>query len=236
MNKLQKTVIVTTSWDDGHKLDIKLAKILKKYNIAGTFYISPRDNEFRDNQLLSNRSIKQLSRDFEIGAHTINHLDLTKIPLKQAEREIVESKLYLEKIINKQITAFCYPRGKYNNEVKKLVEKSGFKLSRTVRRFETSSGNDQFSIPTTINVYDHLQDLVNIPLMLSCRAIRWDTLAKKYFNYVMKHGGIFHLWGHSWEIDKYNNWGRLEKILRVIANNANVSYLTNSELALMFYE
>ena len=48
-----KKTIVTTSWDDGHKLDLKLAALLKKYNIKGTFYISPHDNEFSKNELLS---------------------------------------------------------------------------------------------------------------------------------------------------------------------------------------
>ena len=35
--------IITTSWDDGHPLDFKLAELLNKYNLKGTFYI-PRSN------------------------------------------------------------------------------------------------------------------------------------------------------------------------------------------------
>ena len=31
--------IVTTSWDDGNKLDLKLAALLDKYGLVGTFYI-----------------------------------------------------------------------------------------------------------------------------------------------------------------------------------------------------
>jgi hypothetical protein len=36
-------IYVTTSWDDGHKLDMKLAVLLKKYGIKGTFYICPNE-------------------------------------------------------------------------------------------------------------------------------------------------------------------------------------------------
>jgi peptidoglycan/xylan/chitin deacetylase (PgdA/CDA1 family) len=42
MNK----VTVTTSWDDGHILDVKLSELLKKYNLKGTFYIAPKNREF----------------------------------------------------------------------------------------------------------------------------------------------------------------------------------------------
>ncbi len=38
--------IVTTSWDDGHKLDLKLAHLLQKYNMPATFYVSPECREF----------------------------------------------------------------------------------------------------------------------------------------------------------------------------------------------
>src|SRR3989344_6448243 len=69
-----KKVIVTTSWDDGHKLDLKVASILKKYSIKGTFYICPEDRELRKSELLSDREIVMLSKDFEIGAHTMTHL------------------------------------------------------------------------------------------------------------------------------------------------------------------
>ena len=36
----QKDLIVTTSWDDGQKVDLKLAKLLIKYDVKGTFYIT----------------------------------------------------------------------------------------------------------------------------------------------------------------------------------------------------
>ena len=38
-----KQIIVTTSWDDGHPLDFKIASLLEEYNLKGTFYI-PKAN------------------------------------------------------------------------------------------------------------------------------------------------------------------------------------------------
>ena len=97
----KKIKIITTSWDDGHKLDLKLAKILQKYNIKGTFCISPNNREWNKKDLLSDKEIKQLSQDFEIGAHTMTHPLLTKISERDAIQEIRDSKIFLEKLIRK---------------------------------------------------------------------------------------------------------------------------------------
>src|SRR5215469_1471877 len=111
-----KKVIVTTSWDDGHKLDIKLAKLLKKYGIKGTFYVSPKNHELSKKDRLSNAEIKSLSKDFEIGAHTMTHPHLTRIAPDKAFQEIKESKEYLESIIDKKVNSFCYPYGDFNEK------------------------------------------------------------------------------------------------------------------------
>jgi ABC-type uncharacterized transport system YnjBCD substrate-binding protein len=50
------------------------------------------------------------------------------------------------------------------------------------------------------------------------------------FDRVNREGGVFHLWGHSWEIDRYKDWDRLEKVLRYISGHENVTYATNRDL------
>ena len=47
----------------------------------------------------------------------------------------------------------------------------------------------------------------------------------------LRHGGVFQLWGHSWEIEQERQWDRLEKLLATIAANKDkVTSMTNSEL------
>ena len=103
-----KKIIVTTSWDDGHILDIRVAKLLKKYRLEGTFYISPKDKEILQTNRLSNEQIVFLANDFEIGAHTMTHPLLTKTEDMVAKKEIIDSKNYLEKIIGKSVKSFCF--------------------------------------------------------------------------------------------------------------------------------
>jgi len=74
MLKKNKKIIVTTSWDDGNVLDVRLAALLDKYGVKGTFYIAPN----KQNRL-SNDEIIAISNKHEIGAHTMDHPLLTEI-------------------------------------------------------------------------------------------------------------------------------------------------------------
>src|SRR5476649_226616 len=116
--------LVTTSWDDGHKLDLKLARLLKKYEMPATFYIAPRNHEFSEENRLNDKDIIDISKHFEIGSHTMSHQHLTKVSSEQADFELRESKRYLEEVIGKEIVSFSYPYGDYDRSILKLVEKN----------------------------------------------------------------------------------------------------------------
>ncbi len=238
---MKKQIIVTTSWDDGHKLDLKLAKLLKKYGIRGTFYISPKNREFREEDLLSDEEIIKLNGDFEIGAHTMTHPRLTKISEREAFNEIIDSKKYLENLIRKEVRCFCYPCGKYNKKIMELVGRAGFCYSRTMKKFELRLVKNFLSSGTTLEAHRnslltlHLDSLKILTfsrfnLIEFFKNLHWEYLAKKTFDYVNQNGGLWHLWGHSWVIDKYNDWNKFEKVLNYISNRKNLRYLTNSEI------
>ena len=57
----------------------------------------------------------------------------------------------------------------------------------------------------------------------------WANLAKNLFDYTLKNGKIYHLFGHSWEIEKYGMWQELEEVFKYIAGRPNISYLNNSQ-------
>jgi peptidoglycan/xylan/chitin deacetylase (PgdA/CDA1 family) len=211
-------VIVTTSWDDGYKLDLKLADLLWKYGIQATFYIAPQNREFAQEQLLNAKQIRILSQKFEIGAHTLTHPHLSDLESDTAYSEIVNSKNMLEQTVSKTVSSFCYPAGLYTLENISQVKMAGFKLARTTKRFSTYPLTKPFELATTVHVYNHFFNP------------SWDRLAIDLFDKVLESGGIYHLWGHSWEIEKYHDWQKLEKVFRYIGKKNNVSYLTNQEL------
>jgi peptidoglycan-N-acetylglucosamine deacetylase len=234
---MSKQVIVTTSWDDGHVLDLKLAKLLTKHGIKGTFYISPQNCQFNKADLLSNDNVIELSKDFEIGAHTMTHLNLKAINADKARAEIEDSKKHLEGIVGKTVVSFCYPCGAYTTLNTDQVKAAGFKLARTTKTFALKPKTLPFETPTSVHVYNHFSDIWKILSFVKFNLadffslyLHWDRLAIRMFDHAMLNGGVFHVWGHSWEIDKNNNWEKLDRVLKYIAQRKGVTYCTNGGL------
>src|SRR5690242_1914863 len=156
--------VVTTSWDDGHKLDLKLAHLLQKYNVPATFYISPANREFSKKDLLSEQEIQSLGENFEIGGHTLRHSNLAQVPLNDAIDDIKAGKEMLESIVGKKIKTFAYPYGAYTEQVRKAMPDLGFVVARTTKRFSIESSGEKSALPTTAHVYTHMTDALRLPI------------------------------------------------------------------------
>lgn len=229
-------VIVTTSWDDGHNLDVKLSRLLRKYNIPATFYISPNDHEFSKEKLLSDEAVVELSKHFEIGAHTMTHPRLPRVDHTVAFNEIIESRIYLQTLTRTDISCFCYPGGDYTKSHVQMVRKAGFNYARTVKRLSLSTKYNPFMAPTSVNTYNHFSDLLRIGWMVKFhpwhmyKLFHWDFLAVYLFDKALREGGVFHLWGHSWEVDKHGDWSKLETVLKHISGHKSVKYVVNGQI------
>ena len=106
-----------------HKI---LDYLLKNFEI----YIKPKD------YYLNKKEIRYLSSlGMIIGSHSESHTLLSRLSFKKQFEEIKNSKIFLEKIINKNIDTFCYPYGgkiSYNRNTLKILKKLKFKLAYTV--------------------------------------------------------------------------------------------------------
>ena len=231
-----KQIRVTTSWDDGHVLDMRLAALLKKYGVKGTFYIAPMNREIAPENRLTDEQVSELSRDFEIGAHTMTHPRLPQTEDAAARGEIADSKVYLEKVTGNEIRSFCYPRGEYGSQHVGMVRDAGYAYARTIRRYSLEAA-PPFESPTTVHAYDHwsyIWPTLKIARFKPFRFLRlhhrWDRQATFLFDRAMREGGVFHLWGHSWEIEKKRDWERLEAVLKYISARRDVTYHANGEL------
>ena len=61
---------------------------------------------------------------------------------------------------------------------------------------------------------------------------RWDNLAKAMFELASDRGEVFHLWGHSREIDIHNDWERLEEFLAWLSEQPGVVFACNADVPL----
>jgi len=231
-------VFVTTSWDDGHVMDHRLAELLATHGLPGTFYVAPRNVELAPEDRLDDKSLQTLAQRFEIGGHTLTHLRLTGLSDATALQEIKDGKDAIEQIIASKLESFCYPGGEYAVQHPRMVADAGFSVGRTVRRW-VSSCTPALEMDTTVNAYRHLVDgpavvrLARGNLLVARRYYwNWDILAIALFEQILSRGsGIFHLWGHSWEIDKNGDWARLERVLAYVGGRDDVEYVNNQELA-----
>ena len=230
-------VRVTTSWDDGHQLDARLAAELAEHGFAGTFYVAPRSAEIPPGRRLSPAALQDLAGRFEIGSHTLTHPRLTRLPRPAAAREISQGKAAVQDIIGREVTSFCYPYGAYRDEHVAAVRAAGFRVARTIRRFCTGPPADPLQLATTTHAARYLADgwpvvRAGPTLAAGWAAWRdWDVLSRQLFQQARARGGVYHLWGHSWEIEAHRDWGRLRALLRYIAAHDGVTFVTNGELA-----
>ena len=234
----EKVIIVTTSWDDGHSLDVRLAELLDKYGLRGTFYVPLRHE---GHAVMSNNEICYIQKKgMEIGAHTLTHPVLTKLHPTSLIKELTKGKELLEDILGKPVLSFCYPKGKFNNVVRSLVIEAGYKLARTTVSFRMERNFDPFCMPVTFQLFPHgfavhikhalkylnLKGIANWFEVLKMES-NLVSLSNMAFNHVLQHGGVFHVWGHTWEIEQTGLWNLFEEILEHIANRQGVYYLTN---------
>jgi len=205
--KQGKEFELLTSWDDGYSLDLRLAGLLEKYHLPGMFYIPTGLSD------LSKKEIKGLSERFDIGSHTVSHRILRNIPLEECYQELKDSKEQLQDIIGREVYSLCYPRGRYNKNVKCIAKDIGYREARTTKVLNLFTPTDPMAMETSVHVYNRKE----------YKGVYWLDIALDLFDTIMEPNSLynyFHLWGHSWEIEKYNYWKHLEFLFSYIKNNA----------------
>ena len=232
---------VTTSWDDGHSGDLPLAELLASKGMVGTFYWTWDHPEFTcpgpaDTQAL-------LDMGMEIGAHTMTHPDLTALDGDQLQWELEASKSELEDYIQQPVRTFCYPFGYFNRTVRNAVADAGYELARTTESFRTTVGPDPLLVPVTMQVFahgpkTHLAHAVrrgNLPGLANW-LIRYgassdmDRIVSRALDHIQASGGTLHIWGHSWELERYELWGALERLLDLVVERDDIRHVANRDL------
>lgn len=202
---------IITSWDDGDKLDLKLTELLVKYNLTGIFYLpwllDKSHNLSRVKEFLTKKDCLEIAKTQEIGSHTVSHQFLTRILLEQAEQEIKESRKLWQEFTGQKIASFCYPRGYANEQIIKFVEEAGYTSARNTKIGNLKESPNPFWTDTTVHVGINRQEY---------NGQNWKDYAFLMLNKCRETDGIYHLFGHSWEIEQNNAWNDLEDLFKEI--------------------
>jgi peptidoglycan/xylan/chitin deacetylase (PgdA/CDA1 family) len=165
--------------------------ILKEFNAQGLFFVStqhvinPRDwlgftrleakrgwgdeshvpedfaRDCFDGLSASHLAELAASPNAVIGAHTVTHPFLTQCAPDEVQREMEESKEYLEKLCKKPVDYFAYPYGNYNHTVAQAAQSVGFRTAFAVDTLHT--GLPAYEIPR-VGIYDSHPDYLNLKL------------------------------------------------------------------------
>jgi peptidoglycan/xylan/chitin deacetylase (PgdA/CDA1 family) len=233
----------TCSLDDGYLSDMKAADLLVKHDVSATFYIPIRNREGL--QVLPAAQIREIGTRFEIGSHTYDHCFLKGIGFHEAEYQVIEGKKQLEDLLGHQVLGFCYPGGKYRQQHVDLVKVAGFQYARTTTNLCYDTGNQPFEMPTTFQFYPHDRNVYfrnfikggdwmkrQPGLKIALQHENWIDRLYALFDYALASDGVFHLWGHSKDIDDLNAWGALDRFLAYVASKIPPEdRLTNEQLA-----
>lgn len=226
-----KKKVLTLSYDDGVAQDKRLADIMGKYGVKGTFnipsaYISEKDADCdntmgRPRQWMSAKQIKEyiIAGGHEIAVHGHIHPHLEVLPPELVTQDIFTDRQMLERTFGGTVRGMAYPYGTYNNTVKEVLKSCGIVYARTVK----SAGID-FRLPedwleieptchhTDLKLFEYAEDFLKYNIR-DCDPVR-----------------MFCLWGHSYEFDDFDNWDIIEKFCDYMGRRDDLWYATNIEI------
>lgn len=105
----------------------------------------------RDLMMTSEQVRAMSAAGMTIGAHTMHHPILARIPEDEARTEMAEGKARLEAIVGHEVTLFAYPNGKpgtdYAPEHVRLAREVGFTAACSTGWGTATAGSDMFQLP-----------------------------------------------------------------------------------------
>lgn len=123
---------VVLTFDDGYRSVYEIAfPLLLRYGLRTTVFLTVgRGGTGADDRLpsmngrpmLSWGEIRAMHRaGITLGAHTLTHPDLTRLPLHRVQEEIWESKARIEDVLGAPVTCFAYPYGAADQPIRQVV-------------------------------------------------------------------------------------------------------------------
>lgn len=136
-----KPVILT--FDDGFKTTYTTAlSIMERYGFTGTSYIVYYYVGIT-NYMNADEIRALYAAGWEIGSHSLSHLDLTTRPDRQ-EDEIVQSRWLLESLLGVPILSFAYPFGAYDESSLGYVRFAGYSAAVGLGNESIQGNNNLF--------------------------------------------------------------------------------------------
>ncbi len=224
--------ILTFSYDDGTKQDIRLAELFHQYGMKATFNLNSGlfghekelircDVPVRWDQVQA-ADVKHIYAGHEVAAHTLTHPFLPNQTDEEVIRQVENDRLALSELCGYEVVGFAYPGGGQNHDervVDLIRNNTGVRYARTIiPSLSFENQEDLMTFKPTVHHFAGWEQLF--------------ALGEQFLALPADADALFYVWGHSFEFDIFNDWDRFEEFLQMMANKKDIQYLTNKEALL----
>ena len=213
---------VTFSYDDGVIEDRELIKIFDRYNIKATFNISLGKSPKKPERFIQAPEIKELYKNHEIASHGFLHRTMTLLGDKSLNGEIADNQKAIAEVIGTEPPGFAYPYGRHTSKkaptrIYEALAKNGLRYARTCQK------KTDFDLPANWLAWSP-----------NCHHDAGLKICELYKKFKSDKMSVCYIWGHSYEFDRKGKkrWFIIENICKTIANQPDIWYATNGEIAL----
>ncbi len=219
-----KAKAFSVSYDDGVLQDIPFVRLLNKYGLKGTFNLNSglmktefswRHENGMEIKRLPASVVRQLYEGHEVASHTCTHPYMEQLSRQEILCQMGADRYFLEELLGREVKGFAVPFLHYSDLIADCAREVGFEYAR----ISEESGN--YAIP---------QD----PYHWRGGKFHWDHDLEGYvrgFLETDRELALCQLVGHSYDLDVYGMWERMEAILHAVSEAPEVCPMTNLELA-----
>ncbi len=222
---------VTLSYDDGVCADIRLAALLDRYGMKGTFNIN--SGFFGYKGKMTREEIREhiLDKGHEIAVHGENHIAPGVARMPEVIADVLNCRRTLEEMFDSIVRGMAYPdtgirkmhNGNDYQTIRSCLKELGIVYSRTLGR-----DNDSFDLPEDLFEWIPTAHHKNPVLMEYVR--NFTELKEESTRSSRRYPRLFYLWGHSYEFDNDKNWDVIEHFCAEISGKEDTWYATNMEI------
>ncbi|MBR2405881.1 MAG: polysaccharide deacetylase family protein [Clostridia bacterium] len=226
-----KAKAVTFSYDDGVPQDKRLAAMFDEYGLKATFNFNSDKSR---SVSFSKEEIHEyfLSKGHEIAVHGAFHRANGHLRPIEGIQDVLDCRLELEEKCERIIRGMAYPDsgirrmgnlGTYE-QIKNYLTELDIAYARTL-----GGDNDTFHLPEDFHAWMPTAHHNNPHIMeYIVKFLETDLSSNVY--YARRASILLYIWGHSYELDRENNWEHMEAICKKLAANEELWYATNIEI------
>lgn len=223
---------LTFSYDDGVTQDIRLIGLLNRYGMKATFNLNSmllgkqgvleREGVRVRHDKISPADVRAVYDGHEVAAHTLTHPLLTQLPDSEIIRQVETDRQKLSALCGDTVVGMAYPGGgqNYDRRTAEVIRNNtSIEYARTIEQNHSFAvQQDLLTFRPTVDSY-HEMDLL-------------FSLGQKFLDCSAQTPMIFFVWGHAFEFDIRDDWGRFEEFLQMMSGRPDICYCTNREALL----